>query len=297
MTKWMVAPSYSHAIVKTVDEDNHKALIEEVCDRCGGKGIVASRIENGHIIPIPVDGGICYKCNGQKKITKWVKAYTEKEYNSYIRSQEKAKEKKAQEAEARKTKAKQDSEINKKSLLEKFGYNLENPMVYIVTGGNTYSIKDQLKQAGAMYTTATGWYFSHEVEVPKGYSLLMVPFDKIFNWFPQTKRIVIKDEAKENIAAASPKIESLSEYEGEIKERLRNLETTFVQKYTFDGFYGTTNVFTFKHGENILTWMTSSCPEIEVGEKILLTGTVKKHQEYKGIKQTVLSRCIIKKEM
>jgi hypothetical protein len=33
-----------------------------------------------------------------------------------------------------------------------------------------------------------------------------------------------------------------------------------------------------------------------VGDEIFLTGTVKEHKIYKGVKQTILSRCIIKKE-
>ena len=53
--KWMVAPSYKYANIVKVDEETHKALIEEKCDRCGGTGIMAARVENGRIIPIPVD--------------------------------------------------------------------------------------------------------------------------------------------------------------------------------------------------------------------------------------------------
>ena len=30
---WMVAPSYAHATIKKVDENTHKAYIEEVCDK------------------------------------------------------------------------------------------------------------------------------------------------------------------------------------------------------------------------------------------------------------------------
>lgn len=48
-------------------------------------------------------------------------------------------------------------------------------------------------------------------------------------------------------------------------------------------------------GENILIWMTSKELELEKGSPINLTGTIKSHQEYMGIKQTYLSRCIIEK--
>ena len=35
--------------------------------------------------------------------------------------------------------------------------------------------------------------------------------------------------------------------------------------------------------------------EVVVGDKIILQGTVKKHEEYKGVKSTVLTRCHISK--
>jgi hypothetical protein len=89
---------------------------------------------------------------------------------------------------------------------------------------------------------------------------------------------------------------SLSEYVGDIKERLRDLQVTLTSARSFDGFYGTSFIYTFVCGENVLVWMTSSCKDIEVGDHFLLTGTVKEHSEYKGVKQTKLSRCIIKKE-
>ena len=96
--EWKVAPSYKYAKIVAIDEENHKAQIEEKCDRCGGSGIMAARVENGHIVPIPVDGGICYKCWGEGKIRKWVKAYTEEEMDKYLAAQERAKQKKAEKA-------------------------------------------------------------------------------------------------------------------------------------------------------------------------------------------------------
>jgi hypothetical protein len=44
---------------------------------------------------------------------------------------------------------------------------------------------------------------------------------------------------------------------------------------------------------NILVWWTSS-KRLDVGTTYTLRGTVKKHDDYKGTKQTVLSRCAVK---
>lgn len=66
--------------------------------------------------------------------------------------------------------------------------------------------------------------------------------------------------------------------------------------HTSEGFYGTTFIYTFMKGKDCLVWMSSSCKDIKVGDQILLTGTVKKFDTFRGTKQTYLSRCIIKKE-
>jgi hypothetical protein len=42
---------------------------------------------------------------------------------------------------------------------------------------------------------------------------------------------------------------------------------------------------------NILVWFTTTNPQKEIGSTITVTGTVKRHSEYKGTKQTELTRC------
>lgn len=51
--------------------------------------------------------------------------------------------------------------------------------------------------------------------------------------------------------------------------------------------------FVDDHG-NILTWITSKGSGLEVGEKALLTGTVKAHGEYNGALETKMTRCALK---
>lgn len=298
MAEWKVTPSYKYAKILTVNEDTHKALIEEKCDRCGGTGIIASRVENGRIIPIPVDGGVCYKCLGVGKIQKWVKAYTEEEMNKYISSQEKAKERKAKKVEQERQEKLDKSKENQEELLTKWGYDVENPLIWLVGGGNTFEIKDQLKEMGCKFNPAFGWYCSHSIDLPEGYKIVNINFYDVYVWYPLSKRFDLKDNAKEiaDAAKATLEPESHSKYVGEVKERLRDLKVTLTAARSFDGFYGTSFIYTFAYGENVLVWMTSSCKDVEVGDTLFLTGTVKEHKIYKGIKQTQLSRCIIKKE-
>lgn len=298
MMNWKVAPSYKYAKILSINEATKKAYIEEKCDRCGGSGIIAARVENGHIIPIPVDSGICYKCNGEGKIHKWVKAYTEEEMDKYLTSQEKAKAKRAEKAELEKQEKLNKSKENQEALLAKWGYDIENPLIWLVGGGSTYEIKDQLKEMGCKFNPAFGWYSNHPIDVPTNYGMVSINFYDVYVWYPLSKRFELKDNAREIADAAKATLEpkSNSEYIGEIKERLRDLKVTLTAARSFDSFYGTSFIYTFTYGEDILVWITSSCKDIEIGEELLLTGTVKEHSEYKGTKQTKLSRCIIKKE-
>ena len=87
---------------------------------------------------------------------------------------------------------------------------------------------------------------------------------------------------------------SKSKYVGEVGERLRNMDATFVSAKFFEGNWGGSFVYTFKVDENIFTWFTQKYLDYEPKDKINLTVTVKAHTEYNGILQTQLSRCIIK---
>ena len=284
--EWMVAPSYQKATIEKIDEENHKAFIVEKCDRCGGSG--------AYVIP-GIFQGMCFQCMGRGVVSKWVKAYTEEEYEKYIKAVARAKEKKEEKRNTRNQELLDNSEANKRELLNSFGYE-EEPFVYLVYGNDTYSIKDELKERSGRYSAAFNWYFTHETEVPEGYELVKVPFDEVYNWYPLTKKISEKENAKEVADAARRSIlpVSKSEFVGEIKERLRDLRVTLTSCRGFDSPFGYTIVYTFKQGENVFIWMTTAEKDVELNHEYLLSGTVKKHEEYNGIKQTHLSRCLIK---
>ncbi len=85
--------------------------------------------------------------------------------------------------------------------------------------------------------------------------------------------------------------EKVSQHVGEVKQRLDiEGEVTFVR--SFDSRFGvTTLVKLADDAGNIFTWFASTAPEVTVGDKVKVRGTVKKHDDYKGVKQTVLTRC------
>ena len=285
--EWKVAPSYNSFNIDRVDEVNRKALVTRKCGRCGGTG--------AFIIP-GIFQGTCFQCNGTGVEQKWVKAYTPEEYNRYIQSVARAKERKEEKRFAEIRDKEEHSEDNRRIALTELGYDVDNPAVYLVVGENTYAIKDELKERGGHFSPALNWYFTHEVELPKGYSLVARDVSQFFNWNPQTKKFSIAENAKENADAARAELlpESKSEYIGSIKERLRDMRVTLTGCRGFQSMYGYTIIYTFAYGDNVLVWMTTSEQNIEVNHEYMLTGTVKKFEEYNGVKQTHLSRCIVK---
>lgn len=61
--------------------------------------------------------------------------------------------------------------------------------------------------------------------------------------------------------------------------------------YSVDTMYGTSYLYKFKIGNDIVTWKTTKY--LNTDTSITIKGTIKEHNEYKNIKQTQLTRCKI----
>ncbi|MCK5020006.1 MAG: hypothetical protein KAS32_23335 [Candidatus Peribacteraceae bacterium] len=80
-----------------------------------------------------------------------------------------------------------------------------------------------------------------------------------------------------------------NEWIGNVKERLQ-LVLTVKDKQNIEGYYGTTILHTFEdEAGNNVKWFSSGV-RFDIGETVTVKGTVKKHDEWKGRKQTVLTR-------
>ena len=85
---------------------------------------------------------------------------------------------------------------------------------------------------------------------------------------------------------------------GEIKKRYE-LELTLTKILEFESQFGRVqfHIF-FDDNENQFVWYANNTEiaiknddrVVDIGDKIKVKGTVKKHKEYNGIKQTVLTR-------
>lgn len=82
-----------------------------------------------------------------------------------------------------------------------------------------------------------------------------------------------------------------STYFGEIGKRY-DVAGTVDRIHYIEGEYGVTTlvVFTDADGRRF-KWFASGSKEFKVGESVTMKGTVKAHEEYKGAKETVLTRC------
>jgi hypothetical protein len=82
-----------------------------------------------------------------------------------------------------------------------------------------------------------------------------------------------------------------SQHVGAVGDRI-TIEAYVVSVNPVNGYYGTTGIHSFKDKEgNIFTWFASSSTDwFNVGSYVAIIGTVKSHTEFRGIRQTVLSR-------
>ena len=82
---------------------------------------------------------------------------------------------------------------------------------------------------------------------------------------------------------------------GEVKQRM-DFENLTV-KYTryIEGRWGTTTLVVFEDEPgNLLKWFASDPGEIEAGDVVALRATIKKHDDYQGVKETIITRGTIR---
>ncbi len=85
-----------------------------------------------------------------------------------------------------------------------------------------------------------------------------------------------------------------SAWVGQPRERLTLTGLTVTRVSTWDGTFGLTHIYGFVDGAgNRFVWWSSEDQELTVGQVVGLRGTVKKHDEYRGVKETTLTRCAI----
>lgn len=292
--KLITAKSFANAEIIKEYEKNGKmyGTIKEKCDRCNGRG---EYWWGAMINSKPQFSGTCYKCNGARYLIKTVRLYTKSEFENMEKANEKAREKRRAEQEE---KMKREFAHRRQIWLETNGFD-ENENTYIVVG-NSYPIKDQLKEAGFRYNgILRRWMKGEPTGVPQDYKgdIIKIAADQIVEYSAwgeghfilDAKAIVDAEEKK-----VLPPVES--NYVGQVGKR-STFTVTLERVGGFEGRFGFTFIYNFKDEDgNVLVWFSSVDIHKQEGDTFSLVGTVKNHEEYNNIPQTILTRCKVKKD-
>lgn len=113
-------------------------------------------------------------------------------------------------------------------------------------------------------------------------------FGYVCSAIPSYERIIEKEKKKTD--------NKKSEFVGNVKDKLQNIEVELTGRKLIDGYYGVAQMLTFKDNDgNIYVSFYTGKNDYEdyVNEKVSLSGTIKKHNDFNGIKQTILNRISI----
>ena len=289
--EYYVADTYKNA--KRIGEPIKKngrlyTQIEMTCDRCGGTGVFACRVENGHPVPHPAYGGVCLKCNGEGVVRKTVRLYTEREYAAA----QKAKANRKATAEERRIAAERERKAKAfDNWIERNGFDSDG-YTYVFYG-KTYPIKDDLKAHGCKYSRELSWHGATAVEVPDDCYVDRIHWSDVYDWDITNGIMQLNQRGKDFLNDIFTS-HTLGTFVGEPGERLRNIKVIFDKMITFEGKYGEARVYRFNYEGAQLSWFTEKELDLDEGAEYILTGTVKKHDIYGNVRTTYLNRCIVK---
>ena len=263
------------------------------CDRCNGSGIAISHVCNGQPVPYVNDGGVCYSCNGAGYLRKEIRLYTDKEFEQMEKASIKAAEKR--EA-AREQKIKAEYANKREKWLEENCFN-ENLTTFVYFPADSFEVKDSLKDAGFRFSKNLLWHIDN---IPEGYEdkVVEIALDQVAEigaWGEGFYRPGARTFVDNILKNCRPIEESTSEWLFEEKERFYDYAVVLKSVRGMETRFGWTQLVKFEDANgNILQWWTAVEIKAEVGDQVLLTGTVKAHDKYKGVKSTTVTRCKIK---
>lgn len=260
-----------------IDKNGSKHWQEDTCYKCNGSGYIGCY---NH-----VDGGRCYDCGGSgQHISKWIERTPE--YEQKLEEQRRARALKVA------------PEKNAK-FLEKYGFN-KNGEAYMVVG-QTFHIKDKLKESGAKYNIYLGWCFQ---ELTDKYPVVKITVDELtevtynglYQWLLREEvEAIVEMKKRECVDSRVCVLKHVGQVGLRMTLRLKFVGAhSFIYKPTpFSSVISYILTFTDSEG-NMFSWRTSSNIDFEEGVEYTVKATIKSHDVYKGKPQTSLLR--VKKE-
>ena len=220
--------------------------------------------------PFVSNGRQYVKVQTNKNTTKTVRWYTEAEYARMYPNDNVAED--------------QKTTVNQKKIL-----GFEKGYITIFKG-NTYDNKDYFKLSKARYCRWWGWYFVSTDELPddlpEDVEPITLPWELVGKDDNTLKSDSLITEAVESLIYDA----DISEFQGEIGDRL-NITVTVTKTISLDSYFGRSTMHIMRDEQgNCYVWTTSAKSWTEKS-KHTIAGTVKDHRTYKGVKQTILTRC------
>lgn len=154
--------------------------------------------------------------------------------------------------------------------------------------GGFYDDENETYYKGGEFIPTNGEYASG----PRRYDLYaQTPTGERVEWdkLTQGQANAVKEELKKQGDEYRAEI-STSIWIGEPRVRLRNLELTISRVLHRVGFYGDEFIHFLSDNDNNSIFYKGSKRLGDDGECVCVDATVKYHNEYKGIKQTIISR-------
>jgi hypothetical protein len=279
--------TYTKTLVRTTRNGTRIFKVTYPCSKCGGHGSIGYYM---HIM-----AGVCFECNGTGICESEVKEYSEE----FL-------EKKAAKAEAKE--AARKAGWTPQAELKKMGYGEYIGIVTNKAGERDYGSDFEwlVKDGRCKYEKGCSGLLSPNVDrdeiafamMPATDRYLVVPvhWSELLDVDAENCHLQWKEKGaaaalKAHTCNFPKKPEFSSEFVGNDGEKI-DFKGKIVKISGFETNFGLTNVYTFEDDRhNLLVWKTGKGLDFGIGDYVSVHATVKEHGEYRGEKQTVLTRC------
>lgn len=248
------------------------------CKRCGGSGNYSYN---------PLNGSTCFRCSGSGKECLEVRWYTDAQRATMDKAAEKRKAA---------TAVKQEERRIKFAARNAFGFGEKGYITLIY--GNNDTIKEwreHLPEYTIWYNNTFGWYMpsTRMIEgliIPSEIHSAVLQWDQIRDTNDEENLQMIPHEEARKIVQQLTVGESKSQWQGIVGDWLI-IEVKVVKNITFSNNYGESHMHILHdEDENEYVWTTGS-KNLEEGKVLKLKMKVKDHNEYNGVKQTIVWYC------
>ena len=158
--------------------------------------------------------------------------------------------------------------------------------------GDQETNNEFFKRSNARYAKWWGWYIISTEEVPSPLPFGIEPV--ILSWgVVAPTGSLLSDEKLAPIIDSILYGDSTSQNEGTVGERLE-LKLTVSRAIPIEGGFGkcTMHILLDEFGNEFI-W-TTAAKTLSAGETYTMRGSIKEHRVFKGVNQTILTRCMIK---